>query len=348
MIHRTETHYPTAKCYLVSAVEIKDWDTGINPYKSEVTLYRHHGAVVHVWEVRKKITDEIRQYCLNFGLPTTDVHINAMYGEICLFLDDEVAKMHRTSAKKRQYKIPFSNVMNCLDTATDEISNAVAFELHEKLYDHIVKSVHTAIDHHCLYECDIHRLHELCGDKDCSVQRLSEAFLNHNDVCRYIEIINPSESAQWCSLLDYSSHAADDVILNRIIYPFSLNRTPALIKCVNDAIAIEAEFCTSKNKIVIPTLLDLTTNQYRGSDSLQRTLQKIKDNHKIRNAIAGNTLLARENTSLDANLLTEQQINSQWKNLIKSHSHPETINDIYEGTEIISENEFIREMKARV
>ena len=38
MIHRTETHYPTAKCYLVSAVEIRDWDTGINPYKSEV----HH------------------------------------------------------------------------------------------------------------------------------------------------------------------------------------------------------------------------------------------------------------------------------------------------------------------
>lgn len=101
--HRVESNNPTAKCYLTVAKEIKDWDDASNTYNVSVELYKRASKVVGVCDVRNEIDTEILVYLKSKGY--SDKAEEIVYGELCLFLDDSIARMHKQDSKKRKYAI---------------------------------------------------------------------------------------------------------------------------------------------------------------------------------------------------------------------------------------------------
>lgn len=100
--HRAESNNPTAKCYLTVAKEIKDWDDASNTYNVSVELYKRASKVVGVCDVRNEIDMEILAYLKSKGY--SDKAEEIVYGELCLFLDDSIARMHKDNAIIRELK----------------------------------------------------------------------------------------------------------------------------------------------------------------------------------------------------------------------------------------------------
>ena len=98
--HRAESNNPTAKCYLTVAKEIKDWEDASNTYNASIELYRRASKVVGVCDVRNEINTEILTYLRNKGY--SDKVEEVVYGELCLFLDDSIARMNKQALKKKK------------------------------------------------------------------------------------------------------------------------------------------------------------------------------------------------------------------------------------------------------
>ena len=50
----------------------------------------------------------------------TDKAIEVVYAELCLFLDDIIAKMHRQAFGKRKYIISFSDIIGLVEAAIEK------------------------------------------------------------------------------------------------------------------------------------------------------------------------------------------------------------------------------------
>lgn len=96
--HRSEFSNPTAKCYLTVAKEIKDWNDASNTYSASIELYKRSSKVVSVCDVKNEINTEILLYLRSRGY--SDKVAEVVYAELCLFLDDSIAKMHKQVLKK--------------------------------------------------------------------------------------------------------------------------------------------------------------------------------------------------------------------------------------------------------
>ncbi|MDE7061691.1 MAG: hypothetical protein K2O73_00405, partial [Lachnospiraceae bacterium] len=58
--HRNESSNPTAKCYLMVAREVDDWDGDSNTYNMSVELYKHDSKIIGVCDVKDLIIQEIK------------------------------------------------------------------------------------------------------------------------------------------------------------------------------------------------------------------------------------------------------------------------------------------------
>ena len=96
--HRNGSSNPMAKCYLMVARDVADWDEDSNTYNASIELYKHDSKIVGVCDVKDLIIEEIKKFLEEKGYDENQVEI--IYGELCLFLDDRIALMH----KQIQYK----------------------------------------------------------------------------------------------------------------------------------------------------------------------------------------------------------------------------------------------------
>ena len=135
--HRAESNNPTAKCYLTVAKEIKDWDDASNTYNVSVELYKRASKVVGVCDVRNEIDTEILAYLKSKGY--SDKAEEIVYGELCLFLDDSIARMHKQDSKKRKYIIKFSDIVGMMESAIDKEDVRKEYFLKEKIYEYVCR-----------------------------------------------------------------------------------------------------------------------------------------------------------------------------------------------------------------
>lgn len=150
--HRAASSNPTAKCYLTVAKDIKDWNDASNTYKANIELYKRASKVVGLCEVRNEINEEILIYLKNKGY--SDSVAEVIYAELCLFLDDSIAKMHRQGFKKRTYIIDFSEIIKIIEFAIEKEDVREEFYLKEKIYEYVMENIEKALNNLCQDECD--------------------------------------------------------------------------------------------------------------------------------------------------------------------------------------------------
>lgn len=331
--HRADAGNLSAKCFLISAIEITDWNDGSNPFRNNIELYKYNGDVVSLTDISNHIKTEIRNYLTTHSILTTESEIEHIYGNLCLFLEDRVSSMHCQNNTCRQYTIPISDFVDITNNTTAAIRDEYAFRLKEEVYMFLSNSLTNAINEFCSVTCE-----EKDCNEGCVIHRLTEKFTSLRSITDYIAVINPSNTC-WDSDLEYTSHATMDRIRDHIVYIFYKSKLAENVKIHADGIVFYSDLSNSKNHQVLPTLLDLGRANHK---SLQTTLQSIQQNGRIRPSIAGNTLLALEASPLSSDCLTEGQINSAWTASLRREN---TIYTLYEGTEIVSQDRLLEELK---
>ena len=324
----------TATCFLVSAIDIEGWDSADNFFKNDIELYKHSGEIVKVDEVRAHIIKELQIFC-HTNIPTaTPTNIDNMYGNLCLFLDEKVAAMHSTPQKNRMYRIPLQAFEDIIRQTQTSIQDEFQFRLKENVYNYITRTLVDSVRDCCKDFCE----NQPCSDT-CVLHRLLDEFCAMKSTMDYIKIINPSVLS-WESEFEYAAHATKESIQSHIVQAFYYSRNPEMVTRQTNSVTFKSNLSHSRTNQVLPTLLDLTSDQRTGHHSLQKTLQNIRKNIPIQDAIAGNTILARETSPLSASILTEEEIENAWNNIPS-----DSINNPYEKTEIVSEDRFLEELK---
>lgn len=327
--HRKECGNYLAQCYLVSAVNIVDWNSEDNPYKNDISLYEYNNNIVSIVDCPQAIQREINSFLGAQNVGTTAFDVETIYGRLCLFLDRKIALMHSQGYANREYCIPLSEFVEVIKDTMATVFDQQDFRQKENIYEHLVKTFHDLIPTFCENDC----LEQPCNP-NCIVNRLEEEFSQISDIRKYIEVINPS-IIKWSNELDYVSHASMDALREHIVRVFYCSRNAEAVRKQCNGIAFESNLSSAKNKLVLPTLLNIGANAKR---SLETALQSIKSNISIQPSIAGNTLLAK----IDANSvlnLQENSINSSW-----TVWDEQAIDSPYAGTEIISEEKFLEEL----
>lgn len=190
--HRAESNNPAAKCYLTVAREIKDWDDASNTYNVCVELYKRASKIVGVCDVRNEINTEILEYLRSKGY--SDKTEEVVYGELCLFLDDSIARMHKQDSKKRKYIIKFSDIVGVMESAIDKEDVRKEYFLKEKIYEYVMQNIEKALNNLCHDECDtfLENCNRVCAAK-CGYEKMTagrdEIILNDTEdvltqICR--------------------------------------------------------------------------------------------------------------------------------------------------------------------
>ena len=171
--HRAESSNPTAKCYLTVAKEIEDWEDTSNTYNTSIELYKRSNKVVGVCEVRDEINKEIAIYLKNKKY--TDKAIEVVYAELCLFLDDIIAKMHRQAFGKRKYIISFSDIIGLVEAAIEKEEVRKEFYLKERVYEYVMENIEKALNNLCEEECatSLENCNKVCAAK-CGYEKIME------------------------------------------------------------------------------------------------------------------------------------------------------------------------------
>lgn len=190
--HRAESNNPTAKCYLTVAKEIKDWDDASNTYNVSVELYKRASKVVGVCDVRNEINTEILAYLKSKGY--SDKAEEVVYGELCLFLDDSIARMHKQDSKKRKYIIKFSDIVGIMESAIDKEDVRKEYFLKEKIYEYVMQNIEKALNNLCQDECDtsLENCNRICAAK-CGYEKMTEIV----DYGQFCKLLNPSKVDEW-------------------------------------------------------------------------------------------------------------------------------------------------------
>ena len=82
--HRNGSSNPMAKCYLMVARDVADWDEDSNTYNASIELYKHDSKIVGVCDVKDLIIEEIKKFLTEKGYDATqfeeDIWDNLMRG----------------------------------------------------------------------------------------------------------------------------------------------------------------------------------------------------------------------------------------------------------------------------
>lgn len=209
--HRAESNNPTAKCYLTVAKEIKDWDDASNTYNVSVELYKRASKVVGVCDVRNEIDTEILAYLKSKGY--SDKAEEIVYGELCLFLDDSIARMHKQDSKKRKYIIKFSDIVGIMESAIDKEDVRKEYFLKEKIYEYVMQNIEKALNNLCQDECDtsLENCNRICAAK-CGYEKMTEIV----DYGQFCKLLNPGKVDEWDNELNLVENLSVDKIQSEI------------------------------------------------------------------------------------------------------------------------------------
>ena len=325
--HKDESGNPTAKCYLTVAKEIENWDDSDNPYKVNIEVYKRKSKIIGVCDVRDEINEEISIYLKD---ESSDNVIEVVYAELCLFLDERIATLHRQKSKERDYTIDFADIIEVIEAAVEKDNVRNEFYLKEKIYEYIVENIEQSLNDLCKDECSSSL--EICNE-ECAAKNGYEKIMKIVDYGKFCKILNPSKIKDWDNELALVNNFPSDKIQSEIYGLLYQSKTPEKVTGDNCAIYLQSEYSHAPNKQIIPTLLDLTRG-VRKEQTLQNIFQNIIKNTDVIDVLEGNSI-----TVIPGNysgFLSQSKITSGWKK-----SYPDNVGGYYRDIELIS----IRELK---
>ena len=190
--HRNDSSNSMAKCYLMVARDVADWDEDSNTYNASIELYKHDSKIVGVCDVKDLIIEEIKKFLAEKGCDENQFEI--VYGELCLFLDDRIALMHKQGTKKRDYTIPFSSFLDVINQSVKKEHVRNEFYLKEKIYDYIMQNAEKALDGLCQDICEDSL--EDCS-KVCAAKVAYENIMEISDYTKFCKVLNPDKIDGW-------------------------------------------------------------------------------------------------------------------------------------------------------
>lgn len=326
--HRNKFN-PTAKCYLMVAREVEDWNNASNTYKPNIELYKYKSEIIGVCEVGKLIISEIKEYLDEKGYNISQSEI--VYGELCLYLEDQIAIMHKQGRKKRKYNIPFSCFIDVIEKAVKKQSVREEFYLKEKVYDYIMKNMEKALEDLCQDECGNSFLN--CN-KVCAAKVAYEKVMEISDYTIFCKLLNPAKIDGWDDSLALVENFPVEKLQIDIYDLLYKSKSPEKILGDGNSIYLQSKFSNAKSGQIIPTLLDLTRGQRR-NEALQRIFQNIVDNTDIVDILEGNSITVMPGRLIGQ--LSQAQITSGWR-----ESNPDKkVSHYYRDIELISSKELL-------
>lgn len=325
--HRNESSNPTAKCYLMVAREVDDWDESSNTYKGSIELYKHDSKIIGVCDVKDLIIQEIKKYLAEKGYNENQYEI--VYSELCLYLDDRIALMHKQGIKKRDYIIQFSSFLDIINQSIKKEHVRKEFYLKEKIYDYIMGNMEKALNDLCQDICE--NSLEDCSSI-CAAKAAYEKIMEISDYTKFCKVLNPDKIDGWDNSLAMAENFPVKGLQNEIYYLLYQSRSPEKVLGDGRSIYLQSKYSNAKNRQIIPTLLDLTSGCRGKSKALQRIFQNIIQNTDIMDILEGNSITVIPGSY--NGFLSQVQITSGWK-----ESNPEKINHYYREIELISSKE---------
>lgn len=332
--NRNSSDNPAAPCYFVVAKGIDDWNNTSNTYSSSITLFEYEGKNVGVCDVKSYIVKEIQKFLISANYNGGNEEV--VYGELCLFLDERIAVMHKQGAKKRTYTITFSDLKNEIDLSVTKERAREEYYLKERVYEYSTQGLQQALESICTHKC--HRELYEC-ELPCAAKTAYQKILSLPDLARYCRVINPDKIDGWDDYLKLISDMPQDKMEKIVFRLFEESQSPDKVDADKDMVFLHTKFCNANNGCVIPTLLDLSSYYLYDESSLEETFQSIKNNVAILDALDGNAITAIPGGYEGS--LSQAQITSGW-----TESAENDINNFYHGIEIISTKELLDRFRA--
>lgn len=304
--HRDDSGNMGASCFLVVANNIIDWDEEENDYKKKINLYKYCGKEVAVDNVKKCVIEEIKKFLMLIQEKCVDNEV--LYGALCVFLDESIARMHKEPVVKRQYRISLIEFYNVLLDSLDKSRASNEYYLKEKVYDYAVKTIGNALKSVCTKQCNNSFID--CT-KECAAKQSYQKILELPDLLNFCKVVNPSDNSDWENPFSVIGKMPIDKLEKMIFLIFYNSKNPTLVDAEKNMVFMHSKYCDSSKKCIVPTLLDLTDFFDYGPQSLQDSLQAIKENTNIVSVIEGNAITAK--SSHYKGILSKSTISEAWK-----------------------------------
>lgn len=237
-----------AKCVLISAENITDWNTNKNKYKDKVELYKYRDNIVSILGVIDYIKMELETLLNNIKVNTSKEHI---YLILCDFVDRKISQYH-DGGKKSDYNILFSEIVNYIKCVSIDREEIEKLRFKEYIYKYINKKIEENTTDAC-EECE-----STCKET-CGVLRnyeLTKAVV----LDEYIRYINPVASKEDAIESVFNSNIYTDNICE--VYKAVDSN---IISGENNLISFSHNYGSLK---VIPTIIQINSSSVRTSKSL--------------------------------------------------------------------------------
>ena len=321
--HRTDMNATIAKCYLIVAKEIKDWNDKSNTYNTEIQLYKRSSKVVGVCAVGEEIHKEILEYLKHNGHPCDVAEV--VYAELCLFLDDCIAKMHSQRFKSRNYIIEFSEIIQVIESAVKQQDIQKEFYYKEQIYEYVMGNIEKALEGVCQNKCG--NSLDNC-DKICAARTGYEKILEISNYSRFCKVLNPSKIEGWDNEAAVAGYLPIDKLQSEIYELLYQSNTPDKVIGDSSCLYLQTKYSQAPKKQVLPTFLNLR-NGRKNEQALQRIFQNIINNTDVIDILEGNSITVIPGDYMG--ILSQAQITSGWKSIDKRN-----INNYYGEIEFIS------------
>ena len=305
--HRSVSGNPSAKCFFVVAREFTDWLDPSNQYKSLIELYKYNMKIVDIIDVKENVINEIGKLLSFKG--KSAINIEAVYGALCIFLDDKIANMHKQQYKKRQYTIFFSEILDLIICAANKQNTDAEYVFKEKVYEHMYQNVNSAMSDICMLKCGT-TLGQ-CTNQ-CAARCAAEQIMQLSNIRDYCRMINPAEQGIWDNDLQYTDHFTKDSVKKYILTCFAKSENHSLIKSKGNTVGMISAHNPIGKGLVIPTLLKFEEQFKNIEDSMQCKLQRIKDNGDNTHDLYGNSIIVDSSDELSQRTLSQAQITAAW------------------------------------
>lgn len=272
-----------AKCFLISAAEIEDWDND-NIYSSEVELYRYKDLDdgkeknVRICDVDVFIKKELK---ITLGYLSIDKeYIEQIYLCLCNFIDDKVAKFHDIG-RNSTYEIYFSEFIDHISKNGKVLIDLQELKEKENHYKRMSNFIHKNINEFCIEECN----KEL---KDCSEEcavNKNYQYLQNVDLVKYVQVILPDIHGEEIFSFGWSD---EEIYKDSICDVFKNSAHGATF---NDDGKIFIKLNKGEME-VIPTLMEFRNSGRKQEKRISDKLKKIETNKVIMNKIGDGVLSA--------------------------------------------------------
>ncbi|MDE6621727.1 MAG: hypothetical protein K2K74_14825 [Lachnospiraceae bacterium] len=332
--HRKDCKAFCAKCCLMTAKEINDWNDPANTYSAQIELYQYQSTFVGVCDVKASIVQEIEKYLNSKGYNSSDVEI--VYSELCLYLDDLIAAMHNNGAKNRCHTIPFSEFAAKMEQAVHEKEARKEYYLKESVYEYIMGSIERVLEEFCQDECGMTVTD--CVES-CAAKKAHDKMMEICDYTNFCKLLNPDKIDGWNDPISAAANFPDEKLRNEIYDLLYQSKSPEKVSGDENSIYLESEFSMSPNGRIIPTFLDLTRG-CKKEKALQRIFQNIIKNTDISHFLEGNSITAIPGNYMGS--LSQARITTGWQESNperksgQKNSPEESINHYYRDIELIS------------